>query len=363
MTKYKIDSIKFKYKAVPNEERHPDYQLSGVAPIVGHHLNEIAQEDSDRGAFAEGILRTGAHNLLPILNDKLGGDDYTNPHPSHAEYDKDYNRTSGPIDWHHAPRAIAIDKATEGRLKRGPIAYNPVHGTYNYVPAHIHNIIHSWVQKNGIRPTQRTILRGIKETVPDATPADLHHSIIRLGLNHVISQNEYNQPIHTENANQQLRQLGTKIPNAHEYVDTRPVNKRQPVLYKMKAQSWVGGKIKKLKVEGYPHKQAIAIALSMAGRSRKQKYAATRAGSKGMVDQVSPLAAFGEWRKPGEFSTSLQFETARNKPSHTSSEFTAGRFKPVEPASRYLPEKKRHLLLVEYVRKLALHLKKLKSKK
>ena len=38
-----------------------------------------------------------------------------------------------------------------------------------------------------------------------------------------------------------------------------------------KSKGWVSSKISKLHDEGYRGKQAIAIALSMAGRSKKKK--------------------------------------------------------------------------------------------
>lgn len=38
-----------------------------------------------------------------------------------------------------------------------------------------------------------------------------------------------------------------------------------------RSQEWVSKKISKLRKEGYPQKQAVAIALNMAGRSKKGK--------------------------------------------------------------------------------------------
>lgn len=37
-----------------------------------------------------------------------------------------------------------------------------------------------------------------------------------------------------------------------------------------RSQEWVSKKISKLKKEGYPQKQAVAVALEMAGRSKKR---------------------------------------------------------------------------------------------
>jgi|TARA_R110002126_G_scaffold49606_2_gene137230 hypothetical protein len=47
-------------------------------------------------------------------------------------------------------------------------------------------------------------------------------------------------------------------------------------LKKGRSKKAVSGNVKKLKSEGYPQKQAVAIALNTAGKSRRKKTGARR---------------------------------------------------------------------------------------
>lgn len=341
MTDYQLDKNNevYKYKAVPHEQRHPDYQSSGVAPLIGHQLSKIAEEDSDRGALAEGILRTGEHSLLPILNDRLAGENGEEAHPSYAEYDADHNLKSGPIDWHHAPRAIAIDKAFNKVL--GPQLHpGPFGSPVELAPVSPRQVFHYWNSGHHVYPTRRTTLKEIRKVVPDAKDTDLYHSLNRL----IHNEDGVDEPSieGIEAGNQRLRRwVVNKVFNSHKYPDTRPVGKRTPVFYKadMKDRNWLKSKMDVIKA----------------------KYAITKSGSKGMVDQVSPLAAFGVWRKPNEFSTSLPspYDTNKSKPVAKSDVFTPARDKINPPVKPFDQEKKQKKLSLDYVRKL---FKKMKSK-
>jgi hypothetical protein len=241
--------------------------------------------------------------------------------------------------------------------------------TVQFAPVDPRTVINSWIAGHITYPSRKTALNSIRKVVPDASITDLHHSIARLLVpekgasahtqEHESIMNKSVESLH-HTTHSTLRGNSALVKNPQLYTDTRFPEKRHVFLYKKdKAKNKLKDKIKLLMSEGYPQKQAIAIALTKASMS---KYSVTKAGSKGLVDQISPLAAFGVWRKPGEFSTSLEYEPAKNK-KLVVDQYQPANTKPNAPANPINNIKTQRKLSVEYIRKLSLKLKSYKSKK
>jgi uncharacterized protein (TIGR02996 family) len=160
------DGEKAKFARVEAADVHPDYQPTGIAPRIGHALGRIAAEGEDahgpnHAALAEAILRTGDHSVLPILADALE----EHGHPLYHEF-----------DWRHAPRAIEIDR-TLAHLIRGKRARNNSGRVDSLFPSWVRG---EWTDRKRGRLTKGAALRGVREKIPDASPADMAHSIQRL---------------------------------------------------------------------------------------------------------------------------------------------------------------------------------------
>ena len=199
---------KIKFAAVSPEQVHPDFQANGIAPLVGKVLHQIAEENSDAGHFAEGILRTGDHSLLPIFADKLQDDG----HP-HAES----------FDWRHLPRAIKIDRAMNSVLAAAD-AQQRRNGRYTEIIPSEYSDNWRWGRRGVL--SRKKALTEIRKVVPDANKHDLHHSVQRMSVNRVKWTDPNLPEWWTTVENQHLKQLGTDIPDAHKYPDTRPPKKR-----------------------------------------------------------------------------------------------------------------------------------------
>ena len=125
-----------------------------------------------------------------------------------------------------------------------------------------------------ITPTNHPAIKTVSWKLPN-TDGEL------IGRNGWTPTN-YQAPFTDKEVREMLDKLGEHYPEIKE----KPTQYKRK---KKKSTSWVGKKIKKLLDEGYPHKQAIAIALNMAGRSKyRQDLIAGGLGDKLTAADVDP---------------------------------------------------------------------------
>ena len=288
--KHSASESPVKYAAVPDHDVADDYKPTGIAPRIGNALNRLAAEDGTHAALAEGILRVGDHSLLPILADRLDEID----HPLKDAF-----------DWRHAPRAMAIDRALAAEIARHRII-----GYRGVEPLHATRVVADWRGLTG-RPklSKKKALDAVRKAVPDATKDDLFHSVIRLDDNqYAATSPKLVQTVPDEHAvasmNAYLQQLGAAGQDPHKYPDTRPPNKRYaadevPVPYR-KSKEWIRSKIRKLRKEGRPEDQSVAIAMRMAGAPKPTKYSMAeekdfhQAMHENPADRTHPLV-YADW--------------------------------------------------------------------
>ncbi len=197
--KMERDGEVIRLAAVPDHEIHEDFKPTGIAPRIGHLLQRIAADkatSSNNSDLAEGIVKTGDIGLLPILADSL---DETN-HPL-----KEF------VNWRHLPRGIAIDKALNHAISSVRLRYhNPDTGRHEIQPQSAGWTLADWRSgSTNQRLSRRRALSQIRQVVPDATPHDMWHSLLRLY--------ERQDLIRRHNHRQELEQNGN--PHGHSLPD------------------------------------------------------------------------------------------------------------------------------------------------
>ncbi len=281
--KHRASDEVVRYSAVPDHEVHPDYQPTGVAPRIGNLLKQLSAENSDAGLLAEGIARTGDHSLLKILADKL---------------DDDGHPLKDAIDWRHAERGMNIDRVLDSAVYGSKRIRSAEGGLVRASPGWI---LADWRDGGRSRLSRRKALQTVRQEVPDATPTDLAHSLLRLTHHYNIhipadasirrlmeEDGSHNRefveslfPNHTPwkspvpehivaNNNAILTQLGHSPADVFKYPDTRPANKR---VYRL----------------------AELVA----------KYTSYKAPAKGIIVKESPLAVVGTFSDGGSFINDL----------------------------------------------------------
>jgi uncharacterized protein (TIGR02996 family) len=290
LEKFAADYSRILYARPAKKDVHPDYARGGVADRLGVLLQTLADSpNTTTSGLASHILLAGDHSTLPILADHL---DETGDAKDHKIRD---------IDLRYAPRGIAIDKALSAELSRHRVHHGNDPLSPNWVSA-------DW--RDGARTpvSKRAALKSVRTSMSNAHPSEILHSIVRLAQNYRLpahpswtshfklgeeSEGELKPAIHRVYA-ANLAALGSKVPNAHNYPDPRPSKKSKspPEQFARRGRKWIAAKIRKLRHEGRPEQQSIAIAENMAGNA---KYAADAADAKTVV--------MNKVRKPIEYNS------------------------------------------------------------
>lgn len=158
-----------RYSAVHPMEVHPDFQVNGIAPRIGHALMQIAAYERHAGAssLAEQVLKTGDTSLLPMIGDEL----MEAGHP-----------LAGKFQWANVPRGIAIDRAMRDLLHNTRILrYDPNDAipTRKVGPQSAGWTLADWKEGSG-KMSRRRALNEVRKSVPDANIHELYHSLLRL---------------------------------------------------------------------------------------------------------------------------------------------------------------------------------------